>query len=369
MRTKFNINKLVFIALAMFLSLGVNASAEPAHDHNHEEVAHKEHDAHGEEEKDYDPVGFATHHVLDSYGYHLWGDVSIPLPIILYTDKGLVVFSSSEFHHDHHGHTVVEKNGMKFVNYHEKVYQLKEGETHLIEKDGELNAVRPLDFSITKNVATLFLVAILMLFIFFSVSKYYKKNGAIQPGGLASWLEPLIIFVRDDIAKKNIGHKYAKFMPYLLTVFFFILIGNILGLIPFLSNPNLTGNISVTLTLAAITLIIQLIFANKYFWSHIFMPPVPVLLWPILVPIEILGIFIKPGALMIRLFANITAGHIIVLSLIGIIFMNKSAAWSGLSIPMTLFISVLEILVAFLQAYIFTMLSALFIGTAVEEHH
>lgn len=324
---------------------------------------------------------FAIHHVKDSYGFHIYGEgedaVTLPLPIILWTNNGLVVFSSSEFHHDNHGHHVVEKDGMKFVNFHEKVYQLKEGESHLKTKLNEesgvleaANAEKPVDLSITKNVLTLFMVALLMVLIFFKVAKNYKSNDK-APKGLAAWMEPLIVFVRDDIAIPNIGKsKYGKFMPYLLTVFFFIWIGNLLGLIPMLGNPNLTGNISVTVTLALFTLIIQLIFANKAFWGHIFMPPgMPKLLWIIMIPIEFAGIFIKAGALTIRLFANITAGHIIVIALVGIIFTKQSVGWAGLSVPMTLFISALELLVAALQAYIFTMLSALFIGQAVDDHH
>ncbi len=360
------INRLVLIVFVFGLSNGVIAS-----DHGEE----------GKEEKEFNLPEFAKHHIKDSYGYHLLGEgedaITLPLPIILWTDKGLVVFSSSEFHHDHHGHHVVEKNGMKFVNFHEKVYQLKDGESHLKTKmnkeSGQLevaNAVRPLDFSITKNVFTLFVLAVLILLIFISVAKSYKKNDK-APKGLAGWMEPLVVFVRDDIAIPNIGKsKYAKFMPYLLTVFFFIWIGNLLGLIPLISSPNLTGSISVALTLALFTLVIQLINANRGFWSHIFMPPgMPKILWIILIPIEFLGIFIKAAALTIRLFANISAGHIIVISLIGIIFIKQSVAWAGLSVPMTLFISALELLVAALQAYIFTMLSALFIGQAVDDHH
>jgi F-type H+-transporting ATPase subunit a len=210
-----------------------------------------------------------------------------------------------------------------------------------------------------------------MFFVFKAVAKKYKLGAPAAPKGIASWMEPLVLFVR-DFAKENIGDKkYMKFMPYLLTVFFFIWFGNLLGLIPFIGGINMTGNISITLTLALITLVIQMVNSKWAFWSHMLMPPgVPVLLYPILVPIELLGLIIKPAALMIRLFANITAGHVIVLSIIGIIFMNHSFAWAGLSVPLALFISVLEVtLVAFLQAYIFTMLSSMFIGSAVEEAH
>jgi F-type H+-transporting ATPase subunit a len=330
-----------------------------------------------EEEKPFNPVDFAIHHVLDAHEIHFWGEgessFTLPLPCIVFGSEGMAVFMSSAFHHDDHGHHIVEKNGMNFVKYHEKIYELNAGETHLKydeSKHEAVNAVKPFDLSITKNVATLFLVAFILILVFRKVGNYYKKNGAVAPKKLASWMEPLVVFVRDDIAKGNISNGYQKFMPFLLTVFFFILCGNLLGLIPFLTNPNMTGNISVTCTLAIIMLVIQLIHSKGAFWKHIFMPPgVPVALWPILIPIELAGIFIKPIALTIRLFANITAGHIIIISLISIIFVNQSVAWAGLSVPMALFISVLEILVAFLQAYIFTMLSALFIGMATEEAH
>jgi F-type H+-transporting ATPase subunit a len=327
------------------------------------------------EKSDFDPVAFAFDHVLDAHEVHIAGEgassITLPLPVILWTENGLVSFLSSAFHHDNEGHHIVKRKDLNFVKYHEKIYQLNAGESHIQFKGKDVsNASLPLDFSITKAVFTMFLVAFLLFFVFFKVARFYKKNGAVAPKGIVSWMEPLVLFVRDDIAEPNIGAKKDKFMPYLLTVFFFILIGNLLGLIPWIGSPNLTGNISVTITLAMFTLIIQLIFSKKPFWKHIFMPPgVPLALYPILVPIEIAGIFIKPAALLIRLFANMTAGHIIVISLISIIFVKESIAWSGLSIPMALFISTLELLVAFLQAYIFTMLSALFIGTAVEEAH
>jgi len=210
-----------------------------------------------------------------------------------------------------------------------------------------------------------------MLLVFTSVAKKYKGDKPQAPRGIASFMEPLVLFVR-DFAKENIGEtKYMRFMPYLLTVFFFIWFGNLLGLIPFIGGINMTGNISITLMLALMTLIIQIIHSKWAFWSHMLMPPgVPVALYPILVPIELIGLLVKPAALTIRLFANITAGHIIVLSIIGIIFMNHSMAWAGLSVPLALFISVLEVtLVAFLQAYIFTMLSSMFIGSAVDDGH
>ncbi len=375
----------VLLISVLFLSVATVANAQNVDDikeffngvitpkeENVESHHQQEHKSVEEEEAEagFDPV----HHVLDAHNIHLVGDFSIPLPVILWTDNGLVTFMSSEFHHDDKGHHKVEKNGMTFVNLHEKIYQLDEGadelalnhETHLPS-----NAKLPLDFSITKVVVAIFLVAILMFFVFMSAAKRYKSDKPQAPKGIAAWTEPLVLFVR-DFAKENIGEgKYLKFMPYLLTVFFFIWFGNLLGLIPFIGGINMTGNISITLTLALFTLIIQLVHSKWAFWKHILMPPgVPIPLLLILTPIEIAGVLIKPAALTIRLFANITAGHIMVISIIGIIFLNQSMAWAGLSVPLSLFISVLEAtLVAFLQAYIFTMLSSMFIGVAVDDGH
>jgi F-type H+-transporting ATPase subunit a len=255
--------------------------------------------------------------------------------------------------------------------FHEKIYALENGTLHF--EDGHVHgAVKPWDFSITKNVLSLFFGAFLILLILSAVARFYKKNGPVAPKGIAKFLEPLVVMVRDDIAKSNIdSHKYMKYVPYLLTIFFFIFFNNLLGLVPFLpGGANLTGNITVTFFLAFATLMVTLFSGNKQYWGHIFnMPGVPKLLLVIMVPIEIVGVLTKPFALMVRLFANITAGHIIILALISIIFINKSAAWGALSVPMALFISVLELLVAFLQAFLFSMLSALFIGAAVEEAH
>lgn len=369
------INYLKFITLLAVLFVTKSVVAETDHP-SHTDESHNEanHDQAGhEDKKEFDAAAHAIHHALDAHEFHFTDGFVIPLPVILWTDNGLVTFMSSEFHHDDEGHHVVEKDGMKFVKIHEKIYQLNAGDDHVLF-DGEhhpMNAKQiALDFSLTKNVVTIFLIAILLLVVFIRSAKKYKGDKPVAPSGIAGWTEPIVLFIR-DVAKENIQHdKYKKFLPYLLTVFCFILFGNLLGLIPFLANPNVTGSISITLLLTAFTFMIQLFNSRKNYWSHIFAPPgVPIALYPILIPIEIAGIFIKPAALMIRLFANITAGHIIVVSLISIIFVNQSAAWAGLSVPMTLFISGLELLVAFLQAYIFTMLSALFIGMAVEEGH
>ena len=325
------------------------------------------------------------HHVKDAHEWHLWGSehegVSLHLPVIFY-DNGFKVFSASHFYH---GLRVVEKEantGEKlsfyigegpaegYALFHEKIYRLSDGKLHF--EQGHPHNVKPLDLSITKNVLSLFIGVFLILLIMLSTARFYKKNGAIAPKGIAKFIEPLILFVQDDIAKGNIGErKHKKYVPYLLTAFFFILLNNLLGMVPILpGGANLTGNISVTLFLAMCTLVLTVFSGNKNYWRHIFATPgVPIPILIIMVPIEIVGIFTKPIALMIRLFANVTAGHIIILALISLIFINKSIAWSALSVPMALFISVLELLVAFLQAYLFTMLSALFIGAAVEEEH
>lgn len=323
------------------------------------------------------------HHISDAHEWHLWGEgpnaVSIPLPIIL-IDNGLKIFSAKALYEGeetthHHANSVTNYRvgtgaASNYALVHEKIYKLENG--RLLFHDGHpVNAV-PLDLSITKNVLSLFIGAMVLLLLMFSTANYYKKNGAVAPRGIAKFTEPLILFVRDEIVKPNIhGRKHTRYIGFLTTVFFFILVNNLLGMLPiFPGGANVTGNISITLFLAACTLIVTLFSANKNYWKHIVATPgVPLALLPIMIPIEIVGIFTKPFALMIRLFANMTAGHIIVLSLISIIFINKSEAWGLLSVPMALFISVLEILVAFLQAYLFASLSALFIGAAVEEEH
>lgn len=322
------------------------------------------------------------HHIGDSYGFHVYGAnedhfpkaLTIPLPMILWTNNGLVTFSSSEFHHDVDGNVIVEKKGLKFVNLHGKVYQLNE-EAISIELDKDqhaTNALRPLDLSITKNIFSMFLSMILLLLIFLFTARSYKKSKNGLPSGIGKFMEPIILFIRDEVAIPNIGeHKYKKYMPFLLTLFFFIWINNVMGLIPFFPfSSNLSGNISFTLTLAVITFIITLFSSKKYYWKHmLWMPGLPVPMKLFLAPIEIIGMFVKPIALMIRLFANITAGHVIVLSLISLIFIFKSVWVAPVSVLFTLFISVIEVLVVAIQAYIFTMLSALYFGQALDEGH
>ena len=334
------------------------------------------------EDKEFDAKSMIMHHVKDAYGMHILTlnegkedekHITIPLPVILWTDNGLTTFMSSEFHHDYHGHEVVEKNGGKFVNVHEKIYQLNDGETavKLDEEGHPTNAAMPLDFSITRNVFMMWVSVAVLILIFFSAARRYKKSEDNVPSGIASFVEPLIVFVRDEIAKPMIGeHKYKRYMPYLLTVFFFIWLNNIFGLIPILNGANLSGNIAFTMVLAVFTFIITTFSGNKNYWKHIFwMPGVPVPMKIFLMPIEIIGIFTKPISLMIRLFANITAGHIIILALMSLIFIFKSVAVAPVSVAFSLFIGIIEIVVTAIQAYIFTVLSALYFGMATEEAH
>lgn len=323
-------------------------------------------------------------HILDSYDWHLWGEAGktkfIPLPIIVYSkERGLDVFWSSNFHHGHFAHkgyTLYKKLGEKKFSIG-AVNEREHLRVKLVTFNPELTS-QLWDFSITKNVAAIMISGFLLVFIMITVAKSYVKRKGMAPKGLQSLIEPLIILIRDDVAKPSIGHKYEKFMPYLLTVFFFVLINNLLGLIPFFpGGANLTGNIAITLSLAAITFLIQMFNSNKNFWQHVFaMPGIPKAVLIILTPIEILGVILRPFVLMVRLFANITAGHIVALAFISMIFIfYKSFGYGGafgisiFSGLMYVFMGFLELLVAFLQAYVFTLLSAIYFGAAIEEHH
>lgn len=325
---------------------------------------------------------YIKHHVKDAHDFSLFSytsdtgeriHVGFPLPVILWTSEGLVTFMSSEFHHNDDGHVILEKKGLKFAKIHSKIYELDEGATQVSfdETHHATNAHKVLDFSITKTVFGILLVGLLMLFWFSRLAKQYKTKQI--PTGFSRVLEPLIIYVRDEIAKPNIGEKhYRRFTGYLMTVFFFIWILNLLGMLPF--GFNVTGQIAVTAALAIFTLVVYTFSGNKGYWMHmIWMPGVPVLIRPVLAIIELAGaLIIKPFSLLVRLFANITAGHIVVMSLIAIMFTLKEtmgvAGATFLSVVLSFLIILIEILVAFLQAYIFTMLSALFIGMAVEDH-
>ena len=309
-----------------------------------------------------------NHHLLDTHDFIFFSDsetgkhYGFSLPVILW-DEGFQLFSSSKFHH---GETVAENNGNYYKLYHNKVYRTDAQGTVTLDDHNHPTQIKPFDFSITKSVLMIIVTGILMFFAFVGMAKSFKKGPIVT--GAGRFLEPIILYIRDEIAIPNIGvNKYKKYMPYLLTVFFFVWFLNLFGLTPL--GVNVTGNIAVTFALALITFIITQFSGNKNYWKHVFwMPGVPVPMKIILAPIELLGVIIKPFALMIRLYANIMAGHIVLMSLIGLIFVFQNWIGSSLSFVLSFAISLIELLVALLQAYIFTMLSALYFGFAVEEH-
>lgn len=344
-----------FLAIACLLFASASFASENSHN----------------EEKPLDITEVIFGHIGDSHDWHIadWNNkpISMPLPVILVnTEPSFSVhcFLSSEFHHGHADVTRGEHTYRLEKN-------LKTGRETIVYVNAAEEGAGPVNLSITKNAFTLIWVCILIFIIFRSCARAYQRNPGKAPRGLQGFMEPIILFVRDDIVRPNIGDKhYKRFLPYLLSVFFFIWFLNTIGLIPFFpGGANVTGNIAVTFILAFITLILVNVNGNKDYWRHVFaMPGLPLWLLPIMVIVELVGIISKPFALMIRLFANITAGHIIVLSLVSLIFIAKSVFVSPVSVLFVVFMDVLELFVAALQAYIFTMLSALFIGLAVKEH-
>lgn len=376
------------LAFSIILSLSVvslfaqheNDDSEHAHASGQEHHAEEDHHADGhKKDKGFDVSGMIMGHILDAHEWHIAdiGDkhISIPLPVILYDlDEGkLVSFWSSKFHHGYSAY-----NGFKLAKDGKNKGKIVKVIPGTMQEDE--TARKPLDFSITKIVVGIFVSAILLFLIFISIARSYKKNPYSAPKGMQNFLEPLILFIRDDIAIPSIGKKkYARYMPFLLTLFFFIFLNNLLGLIPiFPGGANVTGNITVTMVLALFTFAITSFSGNKAYWTHIINAPgvpwwlkIPIPLMPI---VEIIGVFTKPFVLMVRLFANISAGHIIMLGFFSLIFifgeMSVSAGYgvSVLTIAFTIFMNLLELLVAFIQAYVFTLLSALYFGMATEEH-
>lgn len=334
---------------------------------------------HGEHlEKTFNPNNFIFDHIGDSHEWHILTvgqkHISVPLPIILYsrTRSQLFAFWSNKFHHGHNAY-----KGFKLMTEGD----LKGKIVEVCEHDQVMDSALPLDFSIKKNVVGIIFSILLLCLIFIPVANRYKSHPESAPKGIQSLMETLILFVRDEIVRPSIGDKhYARFLPFLLTIFFFIWLNNMLGLIPiFPAGANITGNIAVTMVLAFITLVTILINGNKQFWKHIFNTPgIPIFLKlpiPIIPVVEAASWIIKPAVLMIRLFANMVAGHMISLVLFSLIFIFGSIniyfgySISLVSILLAVFMSLLELLVAFIQAFVFTMLSAIFIGMAVEEHH
>lgn len=393
------------------------------------------------ETKEEDPIEAMMHHLGDANEFHIIGDLSIPLPCFAWSEDGLMVAMSSSFEHGHkavngyvlhhgilmrvvgpdfprdqtvavsfgeghandeaHGHNThdhgshgdhqtVDANGITPAADHSGDAHAKaDAHAETIkygDKSYQLEACMSLqntssswqDFSITKNVFGMLLALILLLFIFSKVSKAYTTREKEAPKGLQSFMEPLILFMRDEVVKPAVGEKdWKRFFPFIMCMFFFILFCNLLGLIPiFPGSSNITGNIGVTMMLALVVFIVVNLNGTKDYWMHIlWMPGVPTFVKPLLTIIEILGLFIKPATLFIRLFANITAGHVIILSLISLIFFFKSAlglggaaAGIGLAVPFVFALNLLELFVAFLQAFVFALLTALYIGSAVETH-
>jgi len=364
MSKRFNFLILAF-GLISCTSMWASESLESGSDSGESEVEHLE------EAAGFNPSNFIIHHVADAHDIHLWGEgegaVHIPLPIILYSEKyGLDVFMSSAF--EGHGDVKTTKDGR---------YVMSHGHISIAGEHGEHDGPKLYDLSITKSVFGMLLIMTLLVVMFGKAARSYKKNSGQAPKGLTNVLEPLVMFVRDEIAIPSLGKaKAQKFLPFLLTVFFFILFANLLGLIPFIGGFNITGTIGITAVLATFVFLLTSLNGNRHYWGHLFWPPgVPVFVMPIIIPIEIVGMFLKPIVLMIRLTANITAGHIIILSFVSLVLIfGESSAVAGygvgvFSTAFMIFMYCIELLVAFLQAFIFTLLAAIYFGEATHEAH
>ncbi len=374
--------KFVAIVLASVLCFGISVSAQQHHDSpstpESVEVADtsvtENVTAEKEEHGKFNPGEMIIHHITDGHQIHFIGKLYMPLPVILWNHGHLDVFLSSAFWDgfDEHGELKFKKyqasSGAVYENHHEKI---------VIADAAHGAHAEPIDFSITKSVFGMLFIIVLMIFLFKSIANKYKQGRNKAPSGFQNVIEPFILFIRDEVAIPSLGKKKApKYIPFLLTVFFFIWMCNLLGLIPFLGGFNITGTLSITIVLATIVFLITSFNGNAHYWGHIFWPPgIPFGIKLILVPIEVLSIFIKPAVLMIRLTANITAGHIIILAFVGLVLLfgqNSAVAGYGVGVGAVLFMIFMffiELLVAFLQAYVFTLLAALYFGDATQEHH
>jgi F-type H+-transporting ATPase subunit a len=419
--------KYALILAALTLNTFLNAQhnhavADTAKHEGAAAVHHEEHgaghDAHGDHAK-FDPASTAIHHISDANVYTILDGMGphIPLPVIVYVPgKGWDVFSSSRFHIGHHENGHAAYNG--FVMYHGSIYRVVDegfpasGEVTIEsvvhreeEVDGKkkdmnyvlyqgkeygLDARSTLDggvlgggitsfydFSITKNVLSMILVSLFLFWVFIRAANAYKNNPGKAPSGANGIVETIFLFIQNEVAIPFIGkEKYMRFLPLLMSIFFFILGLNLFGQVPFLGSINVTGNLTVTMIMAVVVFIVVNLHGKKDYWMHVFwMPNVPVAVKPLLAAVEIMGLFIKPLTLMLRLAGNISAGHIAILSFIGLIFIfgesgiGGSAIGTAMAIPLAMFMMAIELIVAFVQAFVFTILTASYIGAAIEEHH
>lgn len=422
---------LTYILVVIFGMFSNFVQAEQIEAHGHDEPAiveegHEVNEEIHEVEHDFDPGGTAMHHINDANVYSI-GPISIPLPCIVYVKgEGLKIFSSGKFEPGHHGngHYAIDnfvlnggalnrvsdanfpKDKIAVKKFGHKVIEIekeaKDGSITTTEKDVStvvledgsefvLEAKSTLDgglfgggmtswydFSLTKNVVSMILVFIFLTWVFFTIKKAYKRNEGNAPSGIQSFVEPIFAFIQDEVSKPILGHKWEKYQPFLMSLFFFILGLNLFGQIPFFGNSNVTGHISVTIALALFTALVVNLSGNKHYWQHVFwMPGVPAFVKVILTPVEMLGVILKPLTLFIRLFGNIAAGHMVIVIFVALIFIFGNSGHSvpgsiagvALSVPLTMFMMALELLVAFLQAFVFTILTAVYIGAAIEEHH
>ncbi len=418
-----SLKAVITIIFAAFLSVFTTVAQHD--DHSHDDGHDHGHTAgcgidHHEEETVYNPGAVAFHHISDQNIFTI-GPWYFNLPCILYAPAdGPALFSSAKFEvHGHHGdgdmaykryvmhEGVVMRvrdggfplGSVKVNGYtHDKVlneetgeevteyYVCYEDQLYVLDQESALDGglfkrgiTSFYDFSLTKNVLSMFIVAILLGWMFIAIARSYKKREGQAPKGIQSFIEPIYIFIRDDVAKAMIGDKYEKYVPFIMSLFFFILALNLVGQVPFFGNPNVTGSLAFTMVLAVFTFLVTNLNGNSHYWQHVFwMPGIP---WPVklvMTPVEILGLFLKPITLMVRLFANITAGHIVLLSFVGLtfIFGNMGQSLGGgilggvVGTLLGVFMSAIELLVAFLQAFIFAILSASYIGAAVvDDHH
>lgn len=336
----------------------------------------------GQSAKKMDPAKIILEHVGDAHEFHFWTfnkkPVSIPLPVILYSpQRGLTVFMSSRFDHGERTYDNYRLLSDEYIGENkldEKAF--RPGKIFSVDAEGKIDAsVKVYDFSLTRNVTQMLISVVLLIWLMNGVAGKYAKGQGVKtaPTGFQGAVEPVVVFIRDEVGKANLGDQYEKYMPFLLTVFFFILINNLIGLVP--GTANVTGNIAFTAMLGIVSFIVIMFSTGKHYWGHIINPPVPFGVKPIMIPVELMGIFTKPFALIIRLFANMISGHIIILSFIILIFvfgaMNTALGWgtSPFFVLLSIFIYLIEILVAFIQAYIFANLTAVFIGQAFEGGH